>query len=271
MSLYTSLTGLKASQTELDVISHNIANSETVGFKRSTTNFADLVPSSSLTDPNMTVGLGTRVDSISQNFTQGPIEQTGNALDLAISGEGFFETKNGSTGDVQFTRAGSFKVDDQGFIYRSTNERLQLFAVDATGAVDTTGATVDAQIPATNAAGSAFSGVTVDPNGNVVATYADGSNANLGRVALASFTSPAGLKQLGSSAWSPTGQSGVATFGVPGEGKFAGLMAGSLERSNVDITEELVGLITAQRNFQANAKAIDTSSQVTQSIINLRT
>ena len=104
----------------------------------------------------------------------------------------------------------------------------------------------------------------------VVATYTDGSNTNLGRVAMASFTSPEGLKQLGGSAWSPTGQSGVATFGVPGEGKYAGLMAGSLERSNIDITEELVGLITAQRNFQANAKAIDTSSQVTQSIINLR-
>jgi flagellar hook protein FlgE len=271
MSLYTSLTGLKGAQTELDVISHNLANAETIGFKRSTVNFADLVPSSALTDPNMTVGLGTRVDSISQNFTQGGIEQTGNALDLAISGEGFFETKNGSTGDVQFTRAGSFKVDDQGNIYRGTNERLQLFAVAADGSVDTTGATVDANIPATNTAGASFTGVTVDSNGNVVATYTDGSNTNLGRVAMASFTSPEGLKQLGGSAWTPTGQSGVATFGVPGEGKYAGLMAGSLERSNIDITEELVGLITAQRNFQANAKAIDTSSQVTQSIINLRT
>lgn len=270
MSLYTSLTGLKAAQTDLDVISHNLANSETVGFKRSTVNFADLVPASALTDPNMTVGLGVRVNSINQSFTEGGIEQTGNALDLAISGEGFFATKNGSTGEVEFTRDGSFKVDDQGFIYRGTNERLQLFAVAADGSVDTTGATIDAQIPATNTAGAAFSGITIDADGNAVATYADGTNQTLGRVAMASFASPEGLKQLGNSAWSPTGESGVASWGVPGEGRYAGLMSGSLERSNVDITEELVGLITAQRNFQANAKAIDTSSQVTQTIINLR-
>src|SRR5690606_26110406 len=105
----------------------------------------------------------------------------------------------------------------------------------------------------------------------IVATYADGSKLFVGNAALANFTTPTGLKQIGSSNWEETGISGVPTFGVPGEGAYGSLMAGSLERSNVDITEELVGLITAQRNFQANAKAIDTAIQVSQAVMNLRT
>ena len=265
MSFYTSMTGLKGAQTDLDVISHNLANAETIGFKRSDVNFADLVPKM---DPKTTIGIGARVESIAQSFTQGPIEQTGKALDVAIAGEGFFTTANGTTGDVKFTRAGNFQVDDQGFIVRGTsNERLQVFAVPA----NTAGPTIDAQIAAVNGSGAEFSGVTIDADGNVVATYADGTNTNIGRIALASFTTPTGLQQLGNGNWSPTGQSGAPTWGVPGAGKFAGVMSGALERANVDITEELVGLITAQRNFQANAKAIDTSAQITQTIINLRT
>jgi flagellar hook protein FlgE len=269
MSFYTSITGIKGAQTELDVISHNLANVETTGFKRSSVNFADLVPNSALSDSKMTVGNGAMVSSINQNFAQGPIDQTGAALDLAINGEGFFATK-GVNGDVKFTRAGSFQVDDSGYVYRGANDRLQLFPVAADGSVNPAGATIDAQIPATNASGALFAGVSVDLSGNMVATFADGSNQTIGRVAMATFTSPDGLKQLGTSSWSPTGKSGTASWGVPGDGRFAGVQSGSLERSNVDITEELVGLITAQRNFQANAKAIDTASQVSQSIINIR-
>ncbi len=268
MSFYTSLTGIKGAQTQLQVISHNLANVETSGFKRSTVNFSDLVPNSALSNAQMTVGMGSRVDSVVQNFSQGPFEQTGGALDLAINGDGFFAIKNGN-GDLKFTRAGGFAVDNDGFIYSGANDRLQLFAVGAGGAVNTAGPTIDAQIPATNAAGSLFSGVNVDESGTVVATFADGTNQTLGRVAMATFNSPQGLRQLGSSDYAPTGVSGEASFGVAGDGRFA-LVSGALERSNVDITEELVGLITAQRNFQANAKAIDTATQVTQSIIGIR-
>lgn len=270
MSYYTSLTGIRGAQTDLDVISHNLANVETTGFKRSRANFADVFANSASVNPQLAMGIGTRVDSVSQVFTQGPIEQTGGALDLAIAGDGFFATKAGGSDEMMFTRNGSFSVDEEGYIIRGTNDRLQLFTVAEDGTADTSGATIDAQIPAENADGSKFAGIMVMGNGDVSVTFADGTSETIGRVAMAGFTSPEGLRQLGSSNWAPTGASGEASWGVPDEGRFGDLLSGSIERSNVDITEELVGLITAQRNFQANAKAIDTASQVTQSIIGIR-
>ncbi len=101
-------------------------------------------------------------------------------------------------------------------------------------------------------------------------SYADGSVEPIGSVAVAGFIAPTGLKRVGSSNWESTGLSGVASYGSPGTGQYGSLLSGALERSNVDIAEELVGLITAQRNFQANAKAIDTATQISQTVINLR-
>lgn len=271
MSFYTSLTGLKNAQTDLNVISHNIANAETGGFKKSRTQFSDIVAVSILTDPSLTQGIGARVSGITQEFSLGPIEQTGNALDLTINGDGFFATKSPLSGDTQFTRAGSFSVDGSGFIKNSSGNRLQLFPVDAAGNPTSTTSTIDAQAPQTNAAGAAFAGVTVSPEGKVIVSYADGSNTTIGVVGLANFIAPTGLRQLGSGNWQQTGLSGAPAYGQPSTGQFGPLLSGALERSNVDLAEELVGLITAQRNFQANAKAIDTATQVSQTIINLRT
>ena len=272
MSFYTSLNGLKNAQTQLGVVSHNIANAETTGFKKSRVDFADIVAGSAFTNPKLTIGIGASVEAISQNFSLGPLEQTGSALDIAINGDGFFKTVSSPGGDAQFTRNGSFKVDGSGYIHDGSDNRLQVFQTDpVTGAV--TGGLISAQIPAMNSATppAGFAGVAVRADGNVVASYADGSNMTIGKVALASFISPTGLKQLGSSNWQQTGQSGAASYGQPGQGAFGDLLSGQLERSNVDISDELVGLITAQRNFQANAKAIDTATQISQTIINLRT
>lgn len=270
MSFYTSLNGLKNAQTDLSVISHNIANSETNGFKKSRTDFADIVAGSAFSNPRLTQGIGATVESISQNFAQGAIEQTGSALDVAVNGDGFFSTKSALTGDVLFTRNGSFSVDGAGYVQDGSDNRLQVFPTDAAGNV--TGTTpIDALIPATNAANSQFAGVTVGEDGNVTASYADGSNTVIGKIALGVFIAPNGLKQKGSSNWAATGLSGAPTYGQPGAGQYGSLLSGALERSNVDIAEELVGLITAQRNFQANAKAIDTATQISQTIINLRT
>jgi flagellar hook protein FlgE len=269
MSFYTSLTGLKNAQTDLSVISHNIANAETGGFKKSATAFSDIVSASILTDPALTTGIGARVASITQNFALGPIEQTGSALDVAVNGEGFFTVVNPLSGQTNYTRNGSFTVDGAGFIKNAQGAQLQAFPVNATGQIS--GTTLQAvQIPPTNAAGSAFAGVSINASGSVVATYADGTNTSLGVVALAQFISPTGLKQLGDASWAATGVSGTASYGQPGSGLFGALLPGALERSNVDIAEELVGLITAQRNFQANAKAVDTATQISQTIINLR-
>ncbi len=176
----------------------------------------------------------------------------------------------GATGETYFTRNGSFGIDESGYITDGSNNRLQGYPVDATGTPTSTTAG-DLLIPATNTAGASFAGVTIGEDGNVSASYDDGSIEFVGKVALASFISPTGLKQVGSSNWQATGLSGSPEFGNPGEGKYGDLLSGSLERSNVDIAEELVSLITAQRNFQANAKAIDTATQISQTVINMRT
>ena len=270
MSFYTSLNGLKNAQTDLGVIAHNIANVETTGFKKSRSQFADIVAGSAFSNPKMIQGLGARVEAIQQNFALGPIEQTGSALDLAVNGDGFFTTKAGVSGQTYYTRNGSFVMDDLGFIHDGDNNRLQVFPVDNTGTATST-TPQDVQIALTNSAGSSFAGVNVRDDGNVVATYADGTNEFVGKVALATFISPTGLLQVGSSNWQASGLSSTAQYGEPGTGQYGKLLSGALERSNVDIAEELVGLITAQRNFQANAKALDTATQISQTIINLRT
>lgn len=273
MSFYTSLNGLKNSQTQLDVVSHNIANAETTGFKKSTVQFADIVAGSAYSNPKLTIGVGASVEAIQQNFALGPLQQTGSALDIAINGDGFFSTVSAQSGQTLFTRNGNFQVDQQGFIHDGSENRLQVFPTDPTTGAVTSTTPISAQIPAQNNATppADFAGVAVNENGNVVASYADGTNMVIGKVALASFISPTGLKQMGSSNWTQTGLSGTPTYGQPGEGAFGDLLSGSLERSNVDLSDELVGLITAQRNFQANAKAIDTATQISQTIINLRT
>lgn len=269
MSFYTSLNGLKNAQTDLGVISNNIANAETNGFKKSTVAFADIVAGSAFTNPKLLIGIGATVEAINQNFKQGPVEQTGNALDLVVNGDGFFTTKSAITGDTTYTRNGAFEIDESGYLLRGGN-RLQAFPTDTTGAV--TGTTPQSvQIPATNSAGAQFAGVAVGKNGVITASYADGTNTAVGKIALATFLAPGGLRQEGSSNWSATGLSGTATYGEPDSGFYGGILSGALERSNVDLSEEMVGLITAQRNFQANAKAIDTATQISQTIINLRT
>jgi flagellar hook protein FlgE len=269
MPFYTSLSGLNNAQTDLNVISHNIANSETNGFKKSAVSFADVVASSVLTNPALTQGIGSTVQTINQNFSLGPIEQTGSALDLTINGDGFFTTVSPSSTNTIYTRDGAFKIDGQGYVINNTLNRLQAFPTDSTGKVtSTTSAAV--QIPLTNAAGAQFSGVTVSNEGRITAAYADGSTQIIGAVSVANFVSPQGLKQLGSSSWLSTGLSGAATYNTPGTGPAGPMLSGALERSNVDLSEELVSLITAQSYFQANSKAIDTSSQILQTVIQLR-
>jgi len=269
MSFYTSLNGMKNAQTSLGVIAHNISNSETHGFKRSRTEFSEIVGGTALTDPRLIQGIGSSVKSITQNFSLGPIERTASALDLAITGDGFFTMRSAIDGSTVYSRAGSFTLTGTGHIADADGNRVQVFPVDATGAI--TGTTLaDVQVPSTNAAGAEFAGVTISATGLVQASYADGSVEPVGAVALASFISPTGLKKIGSGSWQATGLSGTAAYGSPGSGAYGSLLSGALERSNVDIAEELVSLITAQRNFQANAKAIDTATQLSQTVINLR-
>ncbi|MBV1690704.1 flagellar hook basal-body protein [Novosphingobium sp. G106] len=273
MSFYTSLSGLKNAQTGLSVTANNIANAETLGFKKSRTLFSDLVVGDS---PKMQQGIGSTVQSITQNFGMGPIEQTGGALDMAITGDGFFAVKNPATSDVSYTRNGAFTVDDSGFVKDGSGNRLQIFTPTQNPATDLP---VDCQLPSQSTPpvttpptpASPFAGVSVGLDGSVKVSYADGTNETIGSVALATFPAVDGLKQTGSSNWVASGVSGAAEYGLPGSTSLGSVKSGSIERSNVDITEELVGLITMQRYFQANAKAIDTATQISQTVLNLRT
>ena len=269
MSFYTSLNGLKNAQSELSVIANNLANAETTGFKKSRINFADIVASSASANPKLVKGIGSAVQSIDQNFSLGPTQQTGGALDMAINGEGFFTKVSPVTGKTFYTRNGNFTLDGTGFVTDVQGSRLQVLPVDAAGNVTST-TPIDAQAPLVSGTGFDFMAVTIKADGSVIASYADGSVANVGKVALASFVAPSGLLQIGGQDWQATGISGPATYGQPGAARFGTILSGSLEQSNVDIAEEMVGLITAQRYFQANAKAIDTATQLSQTIINLR-
>lgn len=273
MSYTISLSGLQNAQTDLNVIGNNIANADTTGFKKSSVEFANLVAASAYSNPKMTVGIGSTVESINQNFSQGAIQQTGSALDLAISGDGFFTVASTANGQMSYTRNGAFSLDSStaatsgnSYIVDGNGNRLQIFA-NSGGTFATSPS--DAVVPAKNANNATFSGLTVDASGNVSAAYGDGTSTVIGKVALAAFNSPEGLQQIGSAMYNATGLSGAATYGQPNSNQYGSLLSGALEASNVDLSSEMVNMITAQQYFQANAKAIDTNTTVSEAIINL--
>lgn len=269
MSFYTSLSGLKAAQTDLGVTANNIANVGSMGFKRSRAEFGDIKPPSSSTP-----GIGTRLKGITQQFTQGNFEASSRELDLALNGGGFFVTRNQTSGgETYLTRNGSMQVDSSRYLIDSNRNYVQVLPVDASGnltATDLASAT-SLQLPATNGSGSALSGVDIGKTGVITATFADGTTQPIGAVMVGNVSNPEGLAQQGNARWSVTGDSGAITSGTPGTSGLGTVESGVLERANVDITEELVGLITAQRNFQANAKAIETANAITQTVTNMRT
>ena len=280
MSFYISLTGLKASQTDLSTIANNVANVSSTAFKKSKAEFGDIFAAAPMQTTNQVAGQGVRVQGVSQQFTQGTLETTDKTLDLAIAGEGYFTVK-GDDGTVSYTRNGAFSVDENRYAVDTTGSRIQVFAVDpqtgvATGA--TTAATpadlTDLQIPTTlngDANGAQLNSVGVSKEGLVSAVYADGSTVYLGQVAMAAFNNQEGLRQEGDAHWTSTVASGNPMLGTANAGLFGSVNSGMLERSNVDITDELVSLIAAQRNFQANSKAIEAANTLTTTIVNLRT
>lgn len=280
MSFYISLSGLKGAQTELSTISNNVANVSSTGFKKSKAEFGDIFAAAPMQTTNQVAGQGVRVQGVTQQFTQGTLEGTAKTLDLGVAGEGYFTVK-GDDGNISYTRNGAFSVDQDRFAVDTTGSRMQVFAVDPATGTPTTpaaGATladlVDLQIPTTlnnDPAGAQLNSVAVGKDGLVSAVYADGSTVYLGQVAMSSFNRQEGLRQEGDAHWTSTVASGAPTLGVANQGLFGAVNSGMLERSNVDITDELVALIAAQRNFQANSKAIEAANTLTTTIVNLRT
>jgi len=428
MSFNTALSGLNAASADLNVKSNNIANVSTTGFKESRAEFADVFALSAFGSSDTAIGNGVVLNNVAQQFSQGNLELTDNALDLGISGQGFFAlAPNENNDDIVYSRAGAFNVDEDGFIVNSSGQFLRAFPVNADGTVTSTSmsSTTTVQLPssagipqatanvdlATNlpstavgidplvtaidptdpttysnstsftmfdslgnehivtmyyqktttpnewnveayiagdeinpvgtttpfqlggtetlnfdpAAGGALaalsttdlsfsllgtdyvsgaaaqsvtvsftgttqnsagfnvtslsqdgfptgrlSGLDISDDGLIRATFTNGQATPLGKIALANFANPQGLKQIGNTSWSETIDSGQVLGGEAGTGVLGLIQSGALEASNVDLTAELVGLITAQRNFQANSKAIETNNAITQTIINLR-
>ncbi|WP_175852382.1 flagellar hook protein FlgE [Burkholderia cepacia] len=413
MGYQQGLSGLSGASNALDVIGNNIANANTVGFKSSTAQFADMYANSVATSTNTQIGIGTRLNSVEQNFGQGGITTTNSSLNVAINGNGFFQMSN--NGVTTYSRDGTFQRDKNGFIIDSQGRNLMGYAANAGGVINTA-QTVPLQAPTTNlaptattkisaqfnlnsqdtvptktpfsatdnttynystsiqvydslggsqavnmyfvksAAGTweAYAGVqggattdlgtvtfdssgaiqstttgtpatpttslgqfqftvpntdgsatpqnltldltgttqyggkdgvnnlaqdgfasgtlttyTIGTDGKLTGNYSNGQTAVLGQIALANFNNPNGLVNLGGNQYAESSASGVPQISAPGSTNHGTLQGSALESSNVDLTSQLVNLITAQRNYQANAQTIKTQQTVDQTLINL--
>ncbi len=410
MSFQQGLSGLNAASKSLEVIGNNVSNANTVGFKQSQTNFADVYANSLSGGGASQVGIGTKVSKVQQQFSQGNITSSNNSLDIAINGGGFFRMSN--NGNVTYSRNGQFQLDKTGYIVNAEGKRLTGYGVNTQGQLST-GSPVELSIntsdlppaatqsvvglmnldagdtaltpasfnpadPTTyshstsvsvfdslgnshtlqafflkTAAGQwdvyttvdstptaytppaapvataqfSFSGTGVQPtvtpaaptvnftpagasavsvaldfsgatqfgsafsvsslsqdgytsgrlsgfdfgaDGTIFGRYTNGQSSTLGQVVLASFANPNGLMSLGNNAWAETADSGTVLVGTPGTGTMGVLQSMAVEDSNVDLTAELVNMITAQRYYQANAQTIKTQDQVLQTLVNLR-
>jgi len=258
-ALWTAATGMLAQQMNVDVISNNLANVNTVGFKRSRADFEDLLYQSMRQaganaaqgvqiPTGIQVGLGSHPIAIQKLFNQGTFQQTDSKLDLAIEGDGFFRVllPDGTTG---FTRDGSFKIDGQGRLVTSAG-----FPLDP-----------EVLIPAD------ANDVAIGKDGTIQVQRAGQQGyEQVGQLRLARFINPAGLTSIGANVFKPTAASGDPTEGTPGQEGFGTVAQGILEMSNVKIVEEMVNLIIAQRAYEVNSKAIQTADEMLNTANNLR-
>jgi len=401
MSFKVALSGINSASADLDVISNNLANLSTTGYKTNRAEFASLVGASGAQATGVVQGRGAELAAVTRNFTQGNLETTGNALDIAIEGSGFLVMSDG--GALSYSRNGALVVDKNGFVVNSAGHRTQAFQPDASGNItsnvgdltvstadsapqasatltagfnldatsaniaaafnigdsstfhSTSSATIfdslgvehvfssfftktaanswnmhaslDGAVVSTNnpmtfssagaltlpvggqftlplapGGGAALQNLVVDLNqstqfgspfsvntleqdgfatgrlidvnvgsdGVVLARYSNGQSSAQGQVALANFANLQGLAEGSFGSWIETPDSGAPLVGAPGTASLGQVQAGALESSNVDVTEMLVNLITAQRNFQANAKTIETTDSLTQTVMNIR-
>lgn len=250
-ALRTSATGMMAQQLRTEVISNNLANVNTTGFKRSRAHFEDLlyqtVQGSAVvgapeneTTPEIQIGRGTRLSAVQRLHSQGSLETTNRPFDLAIEGDGFFQVQL-PNGNTAYTRDGSFTISDQGTL------------------VTQGGYTV---VPGINVPEDA-SNVVVSRTGVVTAQQGQGTEPiEIGRIEMARFANPTGLMAMGENLYSETTASGQPTLGFPQEDGMGRLVQGSLETSNVEIVQEMVDMITSMRAYEINSKSIRNSEQM---------
>jgi len=251
-SLWSAASGMKAEQTNMDVVAHNIANVNTYGGKKVRAEFQDLIYQTlrdagaasggdSQYPTGLQVGLGTRVSATNRIFTQGPLQTTDNPTDIGIQGEGFFRVTM-PDGTTAYTRDGSFKLDSE----------RRLVTTDGYPLAD--GITIDESAPSDS--------IVISSDGRVSCTPAGGEQQEVGQITLARFVNPAGLTAVGRNFFIVSEASGDAIEGNPGEEGAGVLTQGTLEMSGVQVVEEMVNMIVAQRAYESNSKAVITSDSM---------
>ncbi|MDH3360629.1 MAG: flagellar basal-body rod protein FlgG [Desulfobulbaceae bacterium] len=248
-SLYSARTGMNGQQMQLDVISNNLANVNTAGFKKSRVQFEDLfyqnvraagvdTAGGGQVPTGIQVGMGVRPTSVAKIFTQGDYSETGNDLDWAIEGKGFFKIMR--NGQEYYTRAGSFSRDSEGYIVTGNGDRLQ----------------PEFAIP------QGTSTLALDGSGNLQAIDSQQNIIASTQITLHEFVNPGGLKAVGENLFQETEASGGPTENNPGVDGMGTLSQHYIETSNVNVTEELVNMIITQRAYEVNSKAIQTSDRL---------
>jgi flagellar hook protein FlgE len=278
-SLFAGISGLRVNQTMLDVTGNNIANSNTTGFKGSTTVFQDTL-SQMLTGASganadrggtnpVQVGLGVQLAATANNFNQGSAQTTGRVTDLMLQGDGLFVTRRGN--EQLYTRAGAFTFDEASTLVTPTGARVQGYLLDAAGLP--TGGLVDVTLDYSTfglPAGVEMTSFNIGSDGKLRGIFSDGSQLELAQLAVADFSNPMGLEKVGETSYRESANSGPVQLGTPGQGRRGTLLGGALEMSNVDLAAEFTNLIIAQRGFQANSRVITTSDQVLEELVNLK-
>jgi flagellar hook protein FlgE len=276
--MYSAISGLQTHQTMLDVVSNNLANVNTVGYKASRTTFKDQLQQTlyggSAQGPNTggtnaaQVGLGVQLGSVDAVLGEGSMQTTGGTLDVAIQGEGWFRVGLGDPSttpitlptDMNYTRAGNFIRNDQGYLV--TPEGFYVMGRD-TSVTPNTDSFI--QIP------PGTTGVAVGSDGKV--TYVPGGGGprtTAGTIGLAKFPNDHGLLRLSGNRWAAHPAAGAEQVGVPDGSTFGQTIGGTLEMSNVDLAYEFTNMITAQRGFQANSRVITTADEMLQELVNLK-
>jgi flagellar basal-body rod protein FlgG len=250
-SLRTAALGMAAQQLNVDTISNNLANVNTTGYKKNTIEFQDLLYETIQTGSassyentgkpsEIQIGLGNKPIATFRSFSQGNIEDTGNSLDIAIDGNGFFQISR-SDGTYAYTRDGGLRINSDGYLVNSSG--LHLFP--------------EISLPAGIAA------VNISQDGRISAIIeGQAEPEEIGQIELATFINPAGLRAMGGNLFEETEASGEPSYGLPGEEGFGTVMQGYLEKSNVDVVQEMINLIVAQRAYEINSKAVKTADEL---------
>jgi len=279
-TLTSGVSALRSFGKGLEVIGANIANVNTTAYKSSGTSYAETfsntlrssAPSSGTVSSQsaLQIGTGVQLGGITTNYNQGALDSTGNTTDLGISGRGFFIVKDATGGQQYATRDGRFRLDDNGFLISQNGLRVQGLSGTALSAID------DIQVGQNIPTGEELQSISFDTSGNLVEFYSGGTSQTTNRIQLQNFSDTSALMRTGGNLYTgltnagPVGGGILASNNTPGATGLGSIQAGTLESSNVDLTQQFSDLITTQRSFQAGSRLITVSDSLLEEIVNLK-